>query len=475
MYFTKYFIEHTKKSGDKRLLNTLTGEIIDISEKHIEAMKKLQENNSFPIDPDIENDFKRKGFIYESVNKELELVENMANEAFNSMKKRPLTFFVHISNNCNLNCDYCNYASIEHTHDVMTQEDIDKVFLAIEKIYTENDAEKATIVLFGGEPFVKENYGIIEYFMEGYRALVENGSKTEKRYSLLAFSNGVDLPYYKEFLEVNKRNIDYLFVTLNGPKEIHNKSRVFSDGSGSFDYTVEGINTLINLSIPMWLVVNTDRKNIQYLPFISRIISEKEWDKKTSFMGCCVSRVKNRYMTVENSMTEDQMIEEIMSMVADNKIQTNKFNFEDMRLLKNVMNFFDFSDKKTKFGEEDVRQHITGCGNRSNQYSFTVDGHIYPCSPAAGNTKYAIGRYKPEIEIKIPKEKCWNSRSVLELESCRQCKALFICGGGCAFEATERNGSEYVPVCPNTEKIIHAYLDSIENNTGLIHRETVYK
>jgi len=85
--------------------------------------------------------------------------------------------------------------------------------------------------------------------------VVSRNTTSTAVYSLLAFSNGVDLLFFKELLEANKKYIKYLFVTLNGPKQIHDKTRILNDGSGSFDYTVEGINTLISLKIPVWLSV----------------------------------------------------------------------------------------------------------------------------------------------------------------------------------------------------------------------------
>ena len=61
-------------------------------------------------------------------------------------------------------------------------------------------------------------------------------------------------------------NVTRVEPTLDGPKEIHDKRRIATDGSETFDKIVEGVDCLLDHNINVTVRTNVDKENINTLP-----------------------------------------------------------------------------------------------------------------------------------------------------------------------------------------------------------------
>lgn len=474
MQCSRYMIEHVCESGKVLLINMISGRIQEKTPAAEKIFRLIGEGKEEEVQEEYEEELtslKLKKFLYEKEGEEITYINEVLEQAA-SHDLKSCTFFLHLNYDCNLSCTYCNYKDIPKERKFMDPEGLERAFEVMRTVAANGECRQITVVLFGGEPFLPENKTVLDKFFIHYRNYKEENIKKEIQTNLLAFSNGVEIENNSTLLSANRDMISAVYVTVNGPDFIHNQTRKFPDGTGSYEKTVQGIDCLLEQQIPTWLVTNISRNNIEYLPDIHNLIEEKGWEKSSYFLGCCVSRIKNRFEEDPVCLSEYEFLNLIVRMKLSGSLKLKYFNFEDMRILKNVMALLDAEET----GQESTAfRHycIYGCGNRINQYTFSADGYIYPCSAAAGNLRYAIGQLKEEPCLQD--ERYWTKRPVLDKKRCTQCKAAFVCGGGCALESREKTGSWDVPFCPEAKKIVHSYLYCMEKGIDIRNRETVYE
>ena len=152
---------------------------------------------------------------------------------------------------CNLRCPYCFEADtrielnkLKVLQNVMTEREVDAAYKCMDMLVDERFAGKHqhssrrdTITLYGGEPLMLETLPIIEY-------IVEKG--LARGYGFAAITNGVDLHNYVHVLGPKK--IDFLQITLDGPKEIHNKKRIGPrHKGGTYDRILENMKLALEV------------------------------------------------------------------------------------------------------------------------------------------------------------------------------------------------------------------------------------
>lgn len=144
-----------------------------------------------------------------------------------------------LTQDCNLRCKYCIYAESEtsrqrtHTRKKMSWEMAKK---AIDFLWNHSvDSPKINIGFYGGEPLLE--FSLLQKIVEYCR----------KRFSgkTLTFSittNGTllddEIIYYLAEHEMQ------VMISLDGPKEVQDKNRVFVDGTGTFDVIVANIRKI---------------------------------------------------------------------------------------------------------------------------------------------------------------------------------------------------------------------------------------
>jgi uncharacterized protein len=135
---------------------------------------------------------------------------------------------------CNLRCGYCFQDAMRtdpqyrHLLKRMTPAMADRILSGIETLQPTADLPDSVpryFTFFGGEPLLQANREVIEYFMRRAHGL---------HYSnFAAITNGTDLLSYRDL--VGAGGVERLQITLDGPPETHDASRVYPDGRGSFE------------------------------------------------------------------------------------------------------------------------------------------------------------------------------------------------------------------------------------------------
>jgi uncharacterized protein len=85
-------------------------------------------------------------------------------------------------------------------------------------------------------------------------------------------------------------------------------------------------------------------------------------------------------------------------------------------------------------------KRISGCGAGCEYLAVTPNGDIYPCHQFAGNSEFKMGNVlSGEYSGKFYRE--FKTRDIYTVEGCRDCFAKFYCGGGCAANSYNFEGS----------------------------------
>ncbi|MCL5291557.1 MAG: radical SAM protein [Actinobacteria bacterium] len=433
---------HTISKAHSLMVNSLTGAVDLLDEEVGSALESSGGAGS--LDPALHRKLLDRGHLFESKADEDALVE----KTFKAYmpKRRMIRFTISPTYSCNLRCTYCFEKNrVAGRSPVMGEEEVDLIFAAVESISSgEPDLPKA-IALFGGEPLLPRNRRVVR------RALMLS---SERKLPVSVATNGVHLPLFKEELRAFASPLQ-VQVTLDGPREIHDRRRVAANGSGTYDEVVSAVNLLLDLGKSVNLRVNVDSQNLPYLRELVDLIRRFGWPDYERFK-CSLAPVTDHTGSGDNPhlLEEWELLGPIFDLFEEDRqvseiLQTGMFR--SLNHLRAVV----------EGGRSSVPQLFYCEANNRESFEFGPDGLIYACSEAMDNPDHAIGRYRPELELFEEKASLWDNRNVATIEKCRSCELAFFCGGGCAYSALARNGSLYEPHCGSIRKLIDVYLERV--------------
>lgn len=152
-----------------------------------------------------------------------------------------------VTQDCNMRCTYCVFGgtySGKRTHSKLrmswgvAKRAIDQYLHSVEKGRMCNPKRKPVIAFYGGEPLL--NYPLIEQCTKYIRKVYQD------EVFLTITTNGTLLTDdISKFLVENGFTI---VISLDGPKDEHDRNRVFSTGKGTFEIVVNNIRRLQELS-----------------------------------------------------------------------------------------------------------------------------------------------------------------------------------------------------------------------------------
>lgn len=171
-------------------------------------------------------------------------------------------FILEVTNACNLVCKYCPYAIGEgkriHSHEYMSKETAEKAikfyfnrFIRQYEGLSEEKKQKLLrvappgITFYGGEPFL--NFSTIKFAVEYFNSLDWNhyGISVDQ----LTFSLTTNLTVFTdEIIEFIVANRFALAVSIDGPKNRHDKNRIMADGNGTFEIIYKNLEKLSKYS-----------------------------------------------------------------------------------------------------------------------------------------------------------------------------------------------------------------------------------
>jgi MoaA/NifB/PqqE/SkfB family radical SAM enzyme len=255
--------------------------------------------------------------------------------------------FLHATYDCNANCKHCAVPKRKEYLDLELFRQI------IDKIQTDY------LIIGGGEPLMHPELNqMIDYAYDKTKLKIETNGK------LLS----------KEFLELNRKKIFQLNISIDGSENTHNMIR----GIDTFQHTVKMIKEArtLDIDVAIWSVIMN--KNVSELETVVNL-TKKLGVKKLSFLYATPVGKCDISMTV-SPLTYFSVVENIKKM-------------EDKSLQIRIAPFV--LPKNTK---------INNLGCLINDHEIIhVDpsGDIYPCVLLLDNPKYKLGSVASYKEISV--------------------------------------------------------------------------
>ena len=305
---------------------------------------------------------------------------------------------------CNFSCSYC-FESTNKRSGNMSEEVED----AIIEFLVKNKKKKISIVWFGGEPLL--NVQTIERISQKLK-------QNEVSFSASMITNGSLLN--ERVVEVlNKIPMEYIQISMDGTRTVHDSRRHFHTGIGSFDIIVKGIkNLLTNTSIPITIQLSIDRSN------------SKEYERLLEFF--------NLVFPTEMNANRIQMNFNIIK---------DRTDFDRNGVCMNHQDYFNFLTYANKISVKNKRpltlpDMAQPCMYVSREaYAIAPDGSLYKCIEHIGNKDKSVGNILTKEISLTDISSCTFSQCYMDNAECQQCKIMPICGGGCPLDREAEFGS----------------------------------
>ncbi len=164
--------------------------------------------------------------------------------------RRPLAISLSVTDRCNQRCEYCDIP-LRNMRDLTTDQ--------LTKIINElGDLGAERIVLTGGEASLRSDIGqIIDTCKDKgiYTSMNSNGLLARKKIEEL-------------------RQLDLVFISLDGPKEIHDIQRNMRD---AFEKALEAIKIFRDLGIKVWTFTPLTKGDLQFVEWVVRKAEEMDF------------------------------------------------------------------------------------------------------------------------------------------------------------------------------------------------------
>lgn len=448
MYLTKYLVFFELDSSTVLLVNSLSGSVDKTSHDLASKLKRVHQKKTseidFEMESSIETHLKERGYLFETREDEENSLLALYEKSKEIYAQNPVKFVICPTYSCNLRCTYCFEGDfVAKNKTVLNKEQLSSILSAVDEIRERQSISRWVFELFGGEPLLRSTKPIVE---EIFHELHNRGD------ILAIITNGTNILEFKEMIQEYQDILDSIQVTLDGPKTIHDKRRKHTNGKGTFDEIVRGIDFLLDAGISARVRVNIDRENIYYLPEFVAFMERKTWPSHRNF-HCDIVPVNSHTSRVHSPhiLREDEAVRIILDMFPDIATLRKTFNFTMFRVLTYISSIL-----------EPARQHVAVTpafhyceANSLEYYVFGPDNGLYACPDTIINKEYAIGTYFPELNIDEEKRSSWK-RDILSIPKCRECEVATFCGGGCALAPRERG--EMNPDCNGAKEALFAYL-----------------
>ena len=342
----------------------------------------------------------------------------------------PHSLDIDITTHCNLRCSYCSHFSSDG--------DVDKdlSFDEWSKFFNEcNSIGIMKICLGGGEPF----------FRKDIRRIIEEIVKNKMRFSVLSNGGLIDKDL-AEFLK-NTRRCDGVQVSIDGPDAAsHDKFR----GNGAFKKALNGLQNLLKNQLSATVRVTLNKFNYQRFQETAKLLLEdlklpSFTTNSVCYFGLC--RENNDSMAMNASeFSEAMLIIQEAQKKYPNQIDAQagpQACAKAWRDIEKAVNGDEIAMQETRCG------FLGSCGCVWNSMAVRADGIMVPCSQLP---QMELGRINHDglrdVWLNSPIMSEMRKRidiKLSEFDSCRDCKYMEFCRGGCPAAAYTMFGSTSVP------------------------------
>ncbi len=449
MRFSSYtIISEPLPKGGYALLNGLTGAVDlvseDIAEIIIDTINNSGQKTAFIstglLPPETMEAFKERGHITElSPDTERSCLSEIASVLHEHEAKNPR--FVIVPNmDCNYRCTYCFEQSLQKSLDryqksVMDFDQIGKVYNSIKGIQERTGSKGGEIILYGGEPLDAKNMDIVNGIIN---------HKDAKDFKFFAVTNGHDLDKFIFILGHDK--LGMIQVSIDGPKQIHDKRRISRQGDSSFDKIVSNIRKVTSQTdAKINLRVHLDSTNLDSFEELLDTFVREGWVNHERILI---------YLSIVYRKNDQGAVQPVLDIVPIIKrLEHVTAQYSNIFIGASQTNADSLLTNSLDMGKP-YRLRTAYCSANSGMYVFLPDGYVYSCWESIGKECSKIGHYMTDEGLVLDKKACdkWTRRSVASIPECLDCPYCLVCAGGCSQYAEYNSGSVMRPFCDNFQQ-----------------------
>lgn len=345
------------------------------------------------------------------------------NEAFRVPEKpkaaTSLNFWIHTTNACNLGCSYC-YISTLNTSKGMSDAVRGQLLHKLVESVRSRGVRHIRLRLAGGEPMSQFNTWRT-FIPEAKTALAKEGCRLD-----VGFVTNLTI-LNEEIIEFSKEHHISYGVSLDGVEAIHDATRSFRSGSGSFQMVNTNLQKLIAAGISVTVNTVVTNFNLIGLPELTSYLIALD--------------IPFRYSIVKGQNIHAELLEEclsasysIMQDAIDNGWQfSRRYQFCDLK-----PNMPDFQT----------------CTSGFSGGAIYVDGSFKYCHVQFGDGASPQSIFNEDIDLV---EMITGTEHLEDIKSddCKKCRFRFVCTSGCPVYRV--NGKD--PQCSLYHRFIPKYYE----------------
>lgn len=411
--------ENIQNGNDYFIYNLYHNSLICISTELMDKLKNLEFKN---IESSILDQLINNGFVLNDNQDELEYIKYEHNRV--KYDNTQCSYMIYPTLTCNLDCSYC----FEKVDRKMMKKDQ----LAILKKFLISQAENPRrsymhIRWTGGEPLL-----LWKHVKDITNQVSEACKNNNVTFSSSLYTNAT-LISEKIAEEIYKVGFSRITISIDGPKEIHDKRRYFKNNIGSFHDVINGINNISRYQ-KIILRINLDKINVEY--YENFLI---ELDSILKFKSNVVIYMKPVMPAFDCTLDETMYDDIEFSKVENTLIEvTRKHNFN-----LEIHPGFD---------------HATRCiAYQLESYVIDPELQLFKCPIHIGRKEERVGIINEDSKKIIEKSyECikYINSSPFDLEECKKCKVLPLCFGKCPVKWKQLNYGESQACIPEKESLI---------------------
>ncbi|MBR2484640.1 MAG: thioether cross-link-forming SCIFF peptide maturase [Oscillospiraceae bacterium] len=327
---------------------------------------------------------------------------------------------LHVAHTCNLNCGYC-FASQGKYHGERALMSFEVGKQALDFLM-DNSGSRTNLEVdfFGGEPLM--NWDVVKQLVE-YARSVEKERGKNFRFTLT--TNGMLID--DEVIEFANREMSNVVLSLDGRKEIHDRTRVDYAGGGSYERIVPKFQKLVESrgGKDYYMRGTFTHANPDFTKDIFHMADDLGFTELSMEPVVCAPD-DPAALTKEDL----EIVKEQYEILAKDMIRREKDG--------KPITFYHYMLDLT--GGPCIYKRISGCGSGTEYMAVTPWGDLYPCHQFVGDEAFKLGDIWKGVTNEAVRED-FRSCNAYARPECADCWAKLYCSGGCAANAYHASGS----------------------------------
>lgn len=327
---------------------------------------------------------------------------------------------LHVAHTCNLNCAYC-FASQGKYHGDRALMSFEVGKQALDFLMEHSGTRRNLEVdFFGGEPLM--NWEVVKRLV-GYARSVEKERGKNFRFTLT--TNGMLID--DEVIDFVNREMSNVVLSLDGRKEINDRTRVDYAGNGSYERIVPKFQKLVAArgGRNYYIRGTFTHANPDFTRDIFHMADDLGFTELSMEPVVCAPGDAAALNDADLEIVKEQY-----EILAKDMLRRQK----EGRPITFYHYMLDLTEGPC------IYKRISGCGSGTEYMAVTPWGDLYPCHQFVGEEAYKLGDVWNGVQNTALREE-FRACNAYARPDCDGCWARMYCSGGCAANAYHATGS----------------------------------